>query len=627
MDPVWLILLSPLAGAVVLLLAGRRMGRTAGLVGSAAVLVAFAAALVSFAALLGRGHGARAHVLHAYDWAVIGQLDVGVTIRFDELSALMCVMVTGVAFLIHVYSTSYMHGDPRFSRFFAYLNLFVFSMLVLVLADNLLLLFAGWEGVGLCSYLLIGFWHERPRAASAAKKAFLVTRIGDTGLLIGIFLLFTAVGTLDISGVLRAATTGNIAVGTATAAGLLLFAGAVGKSAQLPLYVWLPDAMEGPSPVSALIHAATMVTAGVYLVVRLNPLYELSHTAGGVVAVVGVSTAIFAAVLAMAEDDIKRVLAYSTVSQLGFMFLAAGVGAYGAAMFHLITHAFFKALLFLAAGSVMHGLAEETSLDRMGGLRKAMPATFAVTFVGWGAITGVLPFAGFFSKDAIVAAVWHEHRTVLFAAAVVAAALTAFYMSRLLFLAFFGSPRWSEGTHPHESGPTMVLPMVGLAVMAAIGGILNLPGPFPRPFWLDQFLAPVVGKSEHGEGFGVPLLLWTVTAVAILGAWWVYAADPSRRETVRGRLGPVNTIVRNKFYVDEIYASFIVAPLRLLATFAAYVVDRRVIDGAVNGIGSVVTGAAGSWRRVQSGLVRNYAVGVAAGAAALVAWLALRGMP
>lgn len=627
MNPVWLILLLPLTGAVGLLFVGPRLGRAAGILGSAAVAGGAVAAWVSFLRLVARPAGSRAIVLHGFQWLDAGSLHVGINVRFDQLSAVMCVMVTTVAFLIHVYSTGYMKGDPRYSRFFAYLNLFVFSMLTLVLADNLVLLFAGWEGVGLCSYLLIGFWHERPAAASAAKKAFIVTRIGDTGFMIGLFLLFATVRTLDISGILQAATAGRITVGTATAAALLLFAGAVGKSAQLPLYVWLPDAMEGPTPVSALIHAATMVTAGVYLVVRMNPLFALSQTALTVVAVVGAATALYAAILACAEDDIKRVLAYSTVSQLGFMFLAAGVQAYGAAMFHLLTHAMFKALLFLAAGSVMHGMANETALDRLGNLRKTMRATFAVTVVGWGAITGFLPFAGFWSKDSIMAAVWHGHHTALFVVATIAATLTAFYMSRLLFLTFFGAPRWSEGTHAHESGPSMIWPMAILAVGAMVGGVINFPAWLPGGLALDKFLSPILGEAEHHtESFGVPLLVWAVSAIAVVAAWWTYSADLTRRETLRRRLGPINTLVRHKFYVDEIYGSLIVAPLRLFAAFLAYVFDTRVVDGVVNGLATMTTAAAGSWRKVQTGLVRQYAVGIMLGAAVFVAWFALRGM-
>ncbi len=626
MNLTWLILAAPLAGAVILLTNGRRIGRSSGGFACAAMLVAFASAVISMRWLLAMPSGGRSVHVHLFEWAAVGRFHIGFDLRWDPLSALMATMVTGVGFLIHVYSTGYMHDDPRYHRFFAYLNLFCFSMLLLVLADNLVLLYAGWELVGLCSYLLIGFWFERPAAATAAKKAFITTRIGDTGMLIGLFVIFGAVHSLAIPDVNRAAAEGGITKATATVAALLLFTGAVGKSAQLPLYVWLPDAMEGPTPVSALIHAATMVTAGVYLVVRMNPLYELAHVAATVVAVVGVATALYAAILAMAEDDIKRVLAYSTISQLGFMFLGAGVGARGAAMFHLITHAFFKALLFLGAGSVMHSLGGETALDRMGGLRKAIPWTFAVMFIGWGAITGILPFAGFFSKDAIMASVWAEGHKALFVVGAAAATCTAFYMSRMLFLAFFGPRRWSEGTHPHESPPVMIWPMAVLAVGAIFGGVLNLPEGIKGGARLNGFLDPIVGKATEKEAIGVVLVMWALAAAAALGAWLIYGtANLERRATVRARLGPINTLVRQKFFVDEIYATVIVAPMRLGASFLAGVVDRVIIDGAVNGAATIVSRTSEGWRKLQTGFVRNYAVGIFAGAALVIVYVAVRG--
>ncbi len=619
-----LILAAPLAGALLLLTAGRRFGKAAGIVGSGAVALAFVSSGAAFIDLVTLPLGSRSVPVRLFTWAGMGTLDIGVDLRWDPLAAVMALTVTGVSFLIHVYSIGYMEGDERYSRFFAYLNLFVFSMLLLVLADNLILLYAGWELVGACSYLLIGFWFERPSAATAAKKAFITTRVGDTGMLIGIFVLFAALGTFGIQDINLAATDGGLARNTATIAAILLFAGAVGKSAQIPLYVWLPDAMEGPTPVSALIHAATMVTAGVYLVVRLNPLFEFAPVAAAVVATIGALTALYAAILAIAEEDIKRVLAYSTISQLGFMFLAAGVGAPGAAMFHLVTHAFFKALLFLAAGSVMHALAGETALDRMGGLRKLLPGTFFVTFVGWGAITGFLPFSGFFSKDEIMAAAWAEGRTGLFLVAALAALCTAFYMTRLLLLAYAGKPRWSEGTHPHESPRVMLLPMLALAAAAIFGGVLNLPAAIRGGAKLTAFLEPVIGHVEHGEAIGVVIFMWATAAVGVLGAWWTYGADLARRDAVRRRIGPVNTLVRQKFFVDEIYATIFASPARLLASFLAGVFDRRVIDGAVNGVGTLVARAAGSWRHLQTGFVRNYATGVFLGASAILLYIVLR---
>ncbi len=594
------------------------------MLGSAAVATGFVASAAAFVDLISLPQGGRSAPFHLFTWAGIGPFEVGVDLRWDPLAAVMALTVTGVSFLIHVYSIGYMQDDPRYSRFFGYLNLFVFSMLLLVLADNLLLLYAGWELVGVCSYLLIGFWFERPSAATAAKKAFITTRIGDTGMLVGIFVLFVTLGTFSIPEINRAATEGSFARSTATAAALLLFSGAVGKSAQIPLYVWLPDAMEGPTPVSALIHAATMVTAGVYLVVRLNPLFDFAPVAATVVATIGALTALYAAILATAEEDIKRVLAYSTVSQLGFMFLAAGVAAPGAAMFHLVTHAFFKALLFLAAGSVMHALSGETALDRMGGLRKVVPWTFAVTFAGWGAITGVVPFSGFFSKDEILAAVWAEGRTGLFALGAVAALFTAFYMTRMLVLAFAGRSRWSEGTHPHESPRVMVVPMALLAFAAIFGGVLNLPESIRGGVRLSAFLEPVIGHVAHEEAIGVVIVMWAIAAVGVLAAWWTYGVDLARREAMRRRLGPLNTLVRQKFFVDELYATIVASPARLFASFCAGVVDRRIIDGAVNGVGTLVARAAGSWRHIQTGFVRNYAVGVMLGASVFVLYVVLR---
>jgi NADH-quinone oxidoreductase subunit L len=619
----WIILAAPLAGALLLLLV-RPLERVAGALASLAVAVAFAASALAWLDLTAQPAGARSGVRHLFVWAVSGALKIGVDLRWDPLAVNMALVVTGVGFLIHAYSIGYMRGDPLYRRFFAYLNLFVFFMLTLVLADNLLLLYVGWEGVGLCSYLLIGFWFERPQAATAAKKAFIVTRIGDTGLLIGLFLIFFKLGTLNIGEVLKAASGGDITAGLATAMALLLFAGAIGKSAQIPLYVWLPDAMEGPTPVSALIHAATMVTAGVYLVVRMGPLFELSHAAQTIVAVVGAVTALYAASLALAEEDIKRVLAYSTISQLGYMFVAAGVGAYAAAMFHLTTHAFFKALLFLAAGSVMHGLGGETALDRMGGLRRALPWTFLVTTIGWAAISGFLPLAGFFSKDAIVAEVWGGGQTGVFVLLALASVLTPFYMSRLWFLTFSGEPRWSEGTHPHESPPSMIVPMVALALLSIVGGILNLPGHLSISGILPRFLSPVVGRPHEAESIGVAVFMWAISVFSVFVAWVIYGARIVDRHALRERLGPVNTLLRNKFFVDEIYATLIVSPARLIAAFFAYVVDLRIIDGAVNGTATVVDRAAGSWRKVQSGFVRNYAVAVFAGAAGMVVYFAVR---
>jgi NADH-quinone oxidoreductase subunit L len=532
----------------------------------------------------------------------------------------MVLVVTGVGTLIHVYSIGYMEGDPRYHIFFAYLNLFAASMLLLVLAGNLVLLYVGWEGVGLCSYLLIGFWFERKSASNAAKKAFIVNRVGDFAFLLGLFALAATVGTLFIPAINAAATAGTslragpgiahlLSTGMATIAALLLFAGATGKSAQIPLYVWLPDAMEGPTPVSALIHAATMVTAGVYMVARLSPVFQASGSALTVVAWIGALTALWAALIACAEYDIKRVLAYSTISQLGYMFLANGVQAYSAATFHLVTHAFFKALMFLGAGAVMHALAGETDMRKMGGLRKVMPVTGWSFAAGWLAICGIIPFSGFFSKDAILASAWNQGDYALWAIGVGTALLTAFYMSRLYFRVFEGKVRVPEGVHAHDPPPTMAAALIPLAVLAVIGGAINLPGFLT----LEHFLEPVVGRSRLPAGFTPWVLAGAAILVAAGGiaiAAAFYLTD--RGERLRGRLYELAPALvdaaRNKFYVDELYGRAIVLPGRSLASFCAYFFDAKVIDGLVNGTGRLVAASSERLRRIQSGYVRNYAV-------------------
>ncbi len=446
---IWLVPALPLAGFVVNLFLGKRLGRLAGVLASLLMLGAFGVGLGVLNDLLTLPAHSRVFVKHLYDWIAVGNFKVAVDLRVDPLSVTMMLVVTGVGALIHIYSIGYMHGDPRYGRFFSYLNLFCFFMLTLVLAQNFLLLYFGWEGVGLCSYLLIGFWFDRPAAANAAKKAFVVTRIGDTFMLIGVVLVFLRLGSLDFSQVLTMAVPSHQPAGVFTIIALLLLAGAIGKSAQIPLHVWLPDAMEGPTPVSALIHAATMVTAGVYLVARAHIFFEASGVALTVVLIVGLVTALYAATAALGQDDIKRVLAYSTISQLGFMFFALGMHAYAAAIFLLVTHAFYKALMFLSAGSVMHGLENETDLKKMGRLAKAMPITATVFSIGALAISGVPPFAGFFSKDQILAAADQTGHVTAWIVALVAAFFSALYISRLIFLAFFGQDRTER--HAHES--------------------------------------------------------------------------------------------------------------------------------------------------------------------------------
>ncbi|MGH2788605.1 MAG: NADH-quinone oxidoreductase subunit L [Actinomycetota bacterium] len=623
------IILFPLIGSIVLLLAGKRLGRLSGPLATAAVGLSFLAGVVQFLRVVGisAGHGegnTREATYRWFEWIAAGDFRFSADLLVDQLSMLMVLVVTGVGTLIHVYSIGYMHGDPRYPRYFAYLNLFAASMLLLVLADNLLLMFVGWEGVGLCSYLLIGFWFERDVAANAAKKAFIVNRIGDFSFMLGIFLLAGTVGSLAF-GEINALARGGMSAGIATIAALLLFGGATGKSAQIPLYIWLPDAMEGPTPVSALIHAATMVTAGVYMVARLSPLFEASGDALMVVAWIGAITALWAALMACAEYDIKKILAYSTISQLGYMFLAHGVGAYSAGMFHLVTHAFFKALMFLGAGAVMHGLAGETDIRKMSGLRKQMPVTGWTFAAGWLAICGIVPFSGFFSKDAILAGAWAQGEYVLWTIGVGTALLTAFYMSRLYFRVFEGPVRTPQGTHAHDAGGTMKAALIPLAATAVIGGIINLPGPIT----LEHFLEPVVGESELPTGIvpwllGAAALLVAVAGIAVARSLYLLPGAEERRAHVQRPIAPLVAGARNKFYVDVVYGRALVLPGKAFAAFCADFFDRKVIDGAVNGSAWLVGWLSQGLRRVQTGYVRNYAAVFLLGVVVVFSLLILR---
>jgi NADH-quinone oxidoreductase subunit L len=616
----------PLFGAVVLLLFGHRIGGFSGVFASGLIAVSFVLGAITFFQLLGVEDEERAASVELFEWIGAGNFRVGVDLLVDQLSIVMVLVVTGVGSLIHIYSIDYMHGDERYPRFFAYLNLFAASMLLLVLADNMLLMFVGWEGVGLCSYLLIGFWFDKDAAANAAKKAFIVNRIGDFSFMLGIFLLAATVGSLAFEDVNTAATTGAMSAGLCTIGALLLFGGAVGKSAQIPLYVWLPDAMEGPTPVSALIHAATMVTAGVYMVARLSPVFEASGgTALTVVGWIGAITALWAALIAMAEYDIKRVLAYSTISQLGYMFLAHGVAAYSASIFHLVTHAFFKALLFLCAGAVMHALAGETDLRKMGGLRKAMPLTATTFLVGALAISGIVPLSGFFSKDSILASAWAEGDYALWFIGLGTALLTAFYMFRLYFSVFEGSVVKPERIHIHDAARAMAAALVPLAALSIVGGVINL----PVLLTLEHFLEPVVGESEVPPGLTPWVLAGAALLVAIggiLAARRLYlAGDGERlRRDLQDRALPLVTAARNKFYVDRIYGAVLVLPAKRLAAFSADFFDRRIVDGVVNGTASLVARAAEGLRRVQTGYVRNYAVVFLLGVVVLFSVLVVR---
>jgi NADH-quinone oxidoreductase subunit L len=544
---------------------------------------------------------------------------------WDPLAALMALVVTGVGTLIHFFAIGYMHGDERFHRFFASLNLFMASMLTLVLAGNYGMLFLGWELVGLSSYLLIGFWFTRKTASAAAKKAFIVNRIGDFGFMVALMLVFTAFGTLSFSGIFERA--GDVlSVGMATAIGLLMFVGAAGKSAQIPLYVWLPDAMEGPTPVSALIHAATMVTAGVYLITRSAAIFELAPIASTTVATVGALTALWAATIAMAQRDIKKVLAYSTISQLGYMFLAAGATAYVAAIFHLMTHAFFKALLFLGAGSVIHAMRDEQDMHRMGGLFKKMPITAITMGVGTLAIAGIPPLAGFWSKDEILGAAFERGGWfyALWVIGLITAMITAFYMARQWVLVFLGKPRWDEGVEPHESPRVMTVPLVVLALLSLVGGLIN------TPVWtgLEQFLEPVfegIHLQHPPEGWVMFILLAGLSVVAgLIGAglgYLTYRQPKERWSSFEESFQPLWGTWESAYRVDDAYGALIVTPGRKAAEAAAFKFDLPVIDGAVNGIARVFRSLGEVARPVQSGFVRNYGVTFFAGVLAVVIWL------
>jgi NADH-quinone oxidoreductase subunit L len=601
---------------------GSRIKGWTGWLATIAIARSFVGAIVLFLEVIKHPEHHREFVVKVFDWIRVGEFSVAFDLLIDPLSALMLLVVTGVGTLIHIYSIGYMHGDPRYSRFFAYLNLFAASMLLLVLANNVVLMYVGWEGVGLCSYLLIGFWFEKPSASNAAKKAFLVNRIGDFAFLLGILFLSSTVGALTLGQINDAA--GAMGAATATTISLLLFAGATGKSAQIPLYIWLPDAMEGPTPVSALIHAATMVTAGVYMVARLSPVFEAGD-ALVVVGWIGALTALWAALMAATEYDIKRVLAYSTVSQLGYMFLAHGVHAYSAGVFHLVTHAFFKALMFLGAGAVMHALAGETDMRKMGGLRKVMPITGWTFMAGWLAICGVAPFAGFFSKDAVLASAWADGQYALWAIGVVTALLTAFYMSRMYFRVFEGKLKVPEGVHAHDVPWTMAAALIPLAILAIVGGVINLPGTLT----LEHFLEPVVGESHVPEGVtpwvlaGVALLV-AASGILIARSLYMTRASNVRRASLTHTFGPIVNLARNKFYVDEVYGRAIVLPGKRVAAFASDVIDARVIDGFLTGIGKVTAGFSEGFRRVQTGYVRSYALVFLFGAVALLSVLVVR---
>ncbi len=634
LDVVWLIPALPLVGFLLILLLGRKLGEPkAGYLATLMCVGAFGVTVAIYINMLGKVAEERSHVVTLFKWVPVDSLQIDAAFLVDPLSITMALFVTGIGALIHLYAVGYMHGDPKFSKFFLYLNLFVFSMLVLVLGENLLVTFLGWEGVGACSYFLISFWHTRDSAATAGKKAFVANRVGDWGVMIAMFLAFQAVGTLSYRGINHAAAVGTISAVTATGIGLMLFIGACGKSAQLPLYIWLPDAMEGPTPVSALIHAATMVTAGVFLMTRMSPVLSAGYDwVPTIIAVTGAVTALFAATIAVAQTDIKKVLAYSTVSQLGFMFLAIGSGAYVAAIFHMVTHAFFKALLFLGSGSVIHGMHHEQDMRRMGALRKVMPITGFTFIIGWLAIAGVPPFAGFFSKDEILLYAFANNRA-LYVVGLVTALLTAYYMTRQVIMVFFGEARWNDnhaehGAHgdfvPHESPRIMLLPLIVLAILSTLGGLLQLPFSNSLHF-LEHWLEPVIGGSEaHIDGTWASdnkyILLGLAVVIAAIGialSMAIYA---------RGKAKPIEpTVLANGWYYDSLISRFMGGPGR--KSFEAVALfDAVVVDGAVNSVATGVRGAGGVLRKLQTGLVRSYATLLGIGVIILLGWFVLKGL-
>ena len=626
---VWLVPLFPLLGFLINGLGRNTLPKAAvGFVGCLTVLASFAVSLGIFFEL--NSAETKSFIVPIFDWISAGNVKIPFSFLVDPLSALMLLIVTGIGFLIHVYSTGYMHHDAGFAKFFSYLNLFIFFMLLLVLGSNYVVMFIGWEGVGLCSYLLIGFWFTNSSYASAAKKAFVMNRIGDLGFLIAVFLIFSTFNSVEFASVFPQAA--NMASGDSVLILItaLLFVGAIGKSAQIPLFTWLPDAMAGPTPVSALIHAATMVTAGIYMIARSNILFTLAPETLGVVAIIGLATLFLAAAIAVTQTDIKKVLAYSTVSQLGYMFLGLGVGAYTGAFFHVITHAFFKALLFLGAGSVIHAMSNEQDMRNMGGLKKKLPVTYLTMMIGTIAIAGLPPFSGFFSKDEILAHVY-ENNKIFWLIAVIGAMFTAFYMFRMMYLTFNGNFRGTteQEHHLHESPASMTVPLIVLAILSALGGLIGIPEVFGGSHWLAGFLAPVfeasASKSAHlSLDHTTEYILMAVSVgVAIIAMLYAYnryikqAHVPANEITERSGLARLSY---NKFFIDEIYDVLITRPLNSLSGFFFRTVDKAGIDGLVNGFGRGAVEASKTFRLLQSGMVGFYIFMMVAGILALLVY-------
>lgn len=611
-----LVPLFPLIGFLINGFFGKKISKgLSGIIASVSILASFVLAVLIFVEL--NGLKEKSHIVNLFSWINSGTLQIPFEFLVDPLSSLFLLIITGIGFLIHVYSIGYMSHDEGFARFFTYLNLFVFFMLLLVLGNNYLIMFVGWEGVGLCSYLLIGFWFKNNAYNNAARKAFVMNRIGDLGFLLGIILVFVTFGSISYNEVFLKA--GTASTGVITTIALLLFVGAMGKSAQIPLYTWLPDAMAGPTPVSALIHAATMVTAGIYMIVRSNVFYSISEVASETVAIVGVLTALFAATIGLFQNDIKKILAYSTVSQLGLMFLALGVGAYSSAVFHVTTHAFFKALLFLGAGSVIHAMGGEQDIRKMGGLSGKIKITFMTMLMGTIAISGLPPFSGFFSKDEILAHTY-EHSPLLWMFGMIASMLTAFYMFRLLFLTFFGKFRGTheQEHHLHESPSSMTFPLIVLAILSVVGGLLGLPEFWHMPNWMSNNLESIIIRKNpstlnHETEWMLMGIAVLAASVTIYLAYIIYRQKKTIPLKEGDKMPALQSVIYNKYYVDEFYDAVIRKPLDALSVLFHKFFDLQVVDGIVNGVGSAVKGLGSGIRLIQQGNIGFYVTSMVIG--------------
>lgn len=629
----YLVTLLPLLGFIINGLFGKKIKneKLTGGLSTLLVFIPFVIAVVTLTELSAMSPDSRKVILNLFTWITAGNFSVNFSYLIDPLSITMVLVVTGVGTLIHLYSIGYMHGDPGYAKFFAFLNLFIFAMLNLVLADNFLLIFLGWEGVGLCSYFLIGFWYEKKFTGDAAKKAFIVNRIGDFGFMLAMFYIFTNFNTLEVSKFLENISGYNVGDPLLLTIALLFFLGATGKSAQIPLYVWLPDAMAGPTPVSALIHAATMVTAGVYLIARTSLLYALAPVAMNVIFYIALLTALVSATIALKQNDIKKVLAYSTVSQLGFMFIAASLGAFWVAIFHLITHAFFKALLFLGSGSVIHGMHEEQDITKMGGLKNKMKITYFTFLIGSLAIAGIPPLSGFFSKDIIIFEAFTGFGIPALVIVLFAAGLTSYYMFRLISLTFYGQPRYDEHhLHPHESPPTITIPLIILAVLSVIGGFIGLTEIYHMPNILKEWLNPVFANAEkiltashppHEHAITAELIIIFLSVIISLIAIYLAIKKYSALKEFKAPEG-FGKVLENKYYVDEAYDKIIVNPIQKTSeNFLWKIFDNKIIDGFVNGVANYISNISLDWRKLQTGVIQDYTAVSVAGVILIILYL------